>query len=574
MVSNNLIRYQFTQVISAKDAESKQKEINKLKLLLDEKYPDIKKMDYGIGSKQHDAFDFIGPLYESLSNNQSLDIDNSVFSSFGIPILQPQTNSGKLSDLINTDHLKVNDSSEILVSVGRNDDKGKIEYKVELDKIKLKKQGVDQEFEATAFIVHMGKTMKSGHYVAYVKENDNNWYEYNDNKKTKISGNQLEERKKEAYIIKYSEVGTKLPNPQSGSVNLGNTCWSNASCAFLGAFTSFEKYKDVKLDDKEKEMIKVHDFKEEIKGKKKQYEKLASKTFVPTDNKDKDEIAIKKPKKEYDVEKNYAQELVNYLRDLASEIRENTYKDLQPVLDIIDSLKLTESSLKKDISKLNLDEGKIKKYCELCASYFDKTANEVENHFKKNSSISDSDLEEYFNQKFIINITEFIEKFHLLNEDKAPVNNGIKSKNNSEAKNLSQFEIKKTTDNKKNLLKEIKSDFELKDNNKPEIASKLKLLKKLEKLEARDSGKYTKDIEILNDKIKNIASNNTVIERKYKGSFSNELEIALKTLKKLSQKNPELSKDIEKYYPKTSVSNFDLTNLRGNKRSNDNQKGS
>ena len=66
----------------------------------------------------------------------------------------------------------------------------------------------------------------------------------------------------EAYIVKYSRSGTKLPGPQLATYNERNACYANATTIFAGSFTSFEEYEDVNINEKERK--KLEDCKYEL----------------------------------------------------------------------------------------------------------------------------------------------------------------------------------------------------------------------------------------------------------------------------------------------------------------------
>lgn len=109
-------------------------------------------------------------------------------------------------------------------------------------------------FEPTAFVVHesIQKTLENGHYVTYVKETDEKWYLYNDSGRSLQTEEQVSEAKQDAYIIKYSLVGSDLPNEQAPSKNLGNTCYANAALAFIGSLESCNL-----IDEKEVDKLDV-----------------------------------------------------------------------------------------------------------------------------------------------------------------------------------------------------------------------------------------------------------------------------------------------------------------------------
>lgn len=99
----------------------------------------------------------------------------------------------------------------------------------------------DKSYDLTAFIVHYG-SVSSGHYIAYIKEFGEEWYCYNDGQRSKVSSEDLEDAKKQAYVVKYATTKANLPPHQTAGTNGGaNRCWMNASLAFLGSFTTIDK---------------------------------------------------------------------------------------------------------------------------------------------------------------------------------------------------------------------------------------------------------------------------------------------------------------------------------------------
>jgi len=161
-----------------------------------------------------------------------------------------------------------NPNAEIIISLKRfKYEKGtngipvkrKIHTKVNLDDIELSIAGGEgkKKYRATSFIVHIGGD-NSGHYVTYVQEEDNKWYCYNDEARTKVAdylredgttvtaAKVLDNAKSQAYVVKYSPINDdekcNLPKSQSnGTRNGGNRCWANAAFAFALSMTSLHK---------------------------------------------------------------------------------------------------------------------------------------------------------------------------------------------------------------------------------------------------------------------------------------------------------------------------------------------
>lgn len=129
----------------------------------------------------------------------------------------------------------------------------KKENEITLDDITINNEkGEEQNFTPTAFIVHSGgNSIKSGHYVAYVREIDDReggkevkYFRYNDGSKTEVSKNDYKDVQKAAYIVKYSKIhknGVDLPkfsqNP-TGIKNLGSTCWANSTMALFASMVN------------------------------------------------------------------------------------------------------------------------------------------------------------------------------------------------------------------------------------------------------------------------------------------------------------------------------------------------
>jgi len=59
------------------------------------------------------------------------------------------------------------------------------------------------EYRLKAFISHKGPSVHSGHYVATIKQDDDSWVLFNDEKVVKAEGEANETMKKLAYIYIY-----------------------------------------------------------------------------------------------------------------------------------------------------------------------------------------------------------------------------------------------------------------------------------------------------------------------------------------------------------------------------------
>ena len=168
--------------------------------------------------------------------------------------------NGSLVDAIKKLTPKVtNSDAELVVSIKRFDYRydgttkqivrKKIETPITLDQVALPCGDEQKQYLPTAFIVHLGSTMRGGHYVAYVKEQKDDgsqvWVEYNDSARTELTAD-LPEEAQDAYVVKYSPVNErgvcKLPKSQShGTSNGGNRCWANAAFAFAMSMVSLDK---------------------------------------------------------------------------------------------------------------------------------------------------------------------------------------------------------------------------------------------------------------------------------------------------------------------------------------------
>jgi ubiquitin C-terminal hydrolase len=91
------------------------------------------------------------------------------------------------------------ESKEVVFSLSRfkyqDGQLSKIDTNVTFDQLSINQKS----FEITAFIHHKG-TLNSGHYTTYIKENDDKWYCYNDNIKSKVDETTLESNKKKPML--------------------------------------------------------------------------------------------------------------------------------------------------------------------------------------------------------------------------------------------------------------------------------------------------------------------------------------------------------------------------------------
>jgi len=77
-----------------------------------------------------------------------------------------------------------------------------IEIPEQLDAKLLKKDSSDQKYELSSFIVHIGKTINGGHYIAYRKVKDQ-WVKCNDGYMSYPSKEEMLDAAKDSYICFY-----------------------------------------------------------------------------------------------------------------------------------------------------------------------------------------------------------------------------------------------------------------------------------------------------------------------------------------------------------------------------------
>ena len=236
------------------------------------------------GSAQEDAPEFLRPIFENLfgdkvtvlestltplNNNQNIKISNPKIEPCALPDIGKieGSDSQNFSEMIKNFEKKENSNGdnkfwfnkegggnemlhfekklsldfkgeEVAFTIKRfineNGIRKKDDFDVNFDKITKD----EKTYELTAFILHSG-SLSSGHYTAYIKERDDKWYCYNDSDRSEVSGKNLENAKKQAYVVKYSVEGCLLPpNQKTGTTGGNNRCWMNASLAFLGSLTT------------------------------------------------------------------------------------------------------------------------------------------------------------------------------------------------------------------------------------------------------------------------------------------------------------------------------------------------
>jgi hypothetical protein len=155
--------------------------------------------------------------------------------------------SGKKATALKTISLHIPaDRTELVMSVVRFTFENGLTTKNDADIIFNKLTFNARDYWVTAFVQHIGDGTKQGHYVTYIKEASNNnddcWFCYNDDVRKEIDLEEVQEALKKAYVVKYTTTEAQLPAAQTGTTNLSNNCWLNASLAFINSLTSIKKH--------------------------------------------------------------------------------------------------------------------------------------------------------------------------------------------------------------------------------------------------------------------------------------------------------------------------------------------
>lgn len=83
------------------------------------------------------------------------------------------------------------------------------EEEIEIDDKDIPTPGTSNlpaKYRLKAFVSHKGPSVHSGHYVAHVRVNDNDWVLFNDEKVVKASGANLEELKGLGYLYFFERI--------------------------------------------------------------------------------------------------------------------------------------------------------------------------------------------------------------------------------------------------------------------------------------------------------------------------------------------------------------------------------
>lgn len=252
------IRRQFAYIQEADNITDRARRIGRLNDLIAQTLPTSQKLEFGV--RQEDAAEFLAPILGNLSPEEPfLAVDELINIQDGLITLEIKSEENQLSQLLPEGLLTKDSTDEIAICLGRFDDqRRKVRKNIQLDEIEIavsKENGGKDEktFVPTAFILHNGSSINGGHYTAYVKE-ANGWFLYDDSHKTPVTDDELKVAKQQAYIIKYtdkSKAANLIPTAQEPSRNLGNTCWANASLAFVGSFRTFDYTKKLSQNRQE-----------------------------------------------------------------------------------------------------------------------------------------------------------------------------------------------------------------------------------------------------------------------------------------------------------------------------------
>lgn len=178
----------------------------------------------------------IGGLLQAFQQEERITADNEV--------LFAKKDGGAPKKLVGTKKLAIDFKkdgklpSEVFFSLKRHGVVNKNCSVVNIEPIEID----GEEYNPTAIVCHHGN-IGGGHYISYIKESDGNWYKYDDRVRTRIGSNLTPEQQEDiscnAYLVKYSQNGARLPSQQgSGTINRGNYCYANSMLAFLLSLTS------------------------------------------------------------------------------------------------------------------------------------------------------------------------------------------------------------------------------------------------------------------------------------------------------------------------------------------------
>ncbi|CAN6612454.1 hypothetical protein TRVA0_005S01068 [Trichomonascus vanleenenianus] len=95
-------------------------------------------------------------------------------------------------------------------------------YPVELDLTKYTLHGEPARYELIGVVVHEGRSVSSGHYIAYCKQSEDSWFEFDDEMVRSIREQQVL-KEGSAYMLVYSRITEKEPQPVKKALDVPQT---------------------------------------------------------------------------------------------------------------------------------------------------------------------------------------------------------------------------------------------------------------------------------------------------------------------------------------------------------------
>jgi len=254
-----------------------------------------------------------------------------------------------------------------------------------------------------------------GHFISYIKDNDNNWYSINDaNRAEIIENDKIDEYMLRARLLYYKKISTEGENATEGE----NVTEANVNNILQKIMTQ----KDFELDDKlksNKEYVKIYNYAKKIYNEDYDY-----KTIFNTENELIDNIMvhvkkyITEHKKIFEIETklrnkiqrtggyyykiNFNEILKYYYNELDKPVEINSIFKLYFIIGIYIYYKKEIFDYKKNLREIYDETKKIyKKYI--------NEFNKNRNCFIKNYYINKIEIEKYLNLNFIYPIYEKIE---------------------------------------------------------------------------------------------------------------------------------------------------------------------
>ena len=81
----------------------------------------------------------------------------------------------------------------------------------------------DMKYRLYALVLHLGRSMGSGHYVAVVRIADDLWYRCDDEEVTQVSKEQAMGYQTEAYLLFYERISVPAPPTTSPTAGTPST---------------------------------------------------------------------------------------------------------------------------------------------------------------------------------------------------------------------------------------------------------------------------------------------------------------------------------------------------------------